>query len=822
MEPSTTDTGSSRPADQSSCSLADCDAASSVDSGIGLADGYYSHWYTYEFGRRYLSHTYQPGAGYFCPTDEQEDCRQDLQSHVFDLLFHGRQYFAPLSSACVVNVLDLCSGTGIWALDVAEEHPSWNVRGVDLRPCPLMWTPPNLFFQIDDICLPWTFGTKFDYIHTRATLYMGCWSDFKKEVVQRAYDTLQPGGWFESQEVGSLVASDDGTLPPHGGLASWVQDFNTAGSLTGRPRDVAGSISQWYMEVGFVDVRHTTFKLPIGQWPMDPRQKELGAWWAMTLETALSGLSVRLFHEAFGRETAETEIQVIRATRDIRNRSIHAYSTVHVVCGRKPLTAKTGESDIVASEPGEGPETNSRGDLTPIPSSSRESPSSLPLPELSCSSSTACSGASVAEDASSSTDESASGFDGNCWEVRWFQKQRQDFINRIMRGLCQFLDSKIADTHKTKSHGATSSPRPPNECGETSAGRGSGSREEDQGRGSGTPSHIVDTARQRRAESRDQSGDGGDDVDDGDNRRRKRPRTESSDEPRRFACPYYKRNPKRYSKWTSCPGPGWDEVHRVKAHLYRRHALPLQCPRCWEPFRADCAFREHLQQDPPCTVQTDQKFLDGFTKEQEKMLRSRKKVRPGMTEAEKWREVYKILFPDDDFNTMPSPYYENVDGDGKALDAVGGMEDYTVFLRREMPGLVRRELEMMFQNELREVEESLRPRIEQMIVGLQPRLLRMFQESANVEHGQTEPERHEAHQGDDALQEGSLLDSVREPDFDADPSLSYDCLADVEETWGWGCLPSDSAGELEPGSSTYDINFEKLLDTSLLYANVLP
>ncbi len=33
---------------------------------------------------------------------------------------------------------------------------------------------------------------------------------------------------------------------------------------------------------------------------------------------------------------------------------------------------------------------------------------------------------------------------------------------------------------------------------------------------------------------------------------------------KKFACPYFKRNSRKYSKWTSCPGPGWDEVHRVK------------------------------------------------------------------------------------------------------------------------------------------------------------------------------------------------------------------------------------------------------------------
>jgi hypothetical protein len=41
---------------------------------------------------------------------------------------------------------------------------------------------------------------------------------------------------------------------------------------------------------------------------------------------------------------------------------------------------------------------------------------------------------------------------------------------------------------------------------------------------------------------------------------------------RKFACPYFKRNPKKYRKWTSCPGPGWDEVHRVKYGVWPRRA----------------------------------------------------------------------------------------------------------------------------------------------------------------------------------------------------------------------------------------------------------
>jgi hypothetical protein len=32
----------------------------------------------------------------------------------------------------------------------------------------------------------------------------------------------------------------------------------------------------------------------------------------------------------------------------------------------------------------------------------------------------------------------------------------------------------------------------------------------------------------------------------------------------RLACPFFKNNPAKYQNWTSCPGPGWASVHRIK------------------------------------------------------------------------------------------------------------------------------------------------------------------------------------------------------------------------------------------------------------------
>jgi len=46
--------------------------------------------------------------------------------------------------------------------------------------------------------------------------------------------------------------------------------------------------------------------------------------------------------------------------------------------------------------------------------------------------------------------------------------------------------------------------------------------------------------------------------------------------------------------------------------------------------------------------------LEGFNKEQEKRLRTRKKM-PSHTEVDRWVEIYKILFPDADETNIPSP-----------------------------------------------------------------------------------------------------------------------------------------------------------------------
>jgi len=95
---------------------------------------------------------------------------------------------------------------------------------------------------------------------------------------------------------------------------------------------------------------------------------------------------------------------------------------------------------------------------------------------------------------------------------------------------------------------------------------------------------------------------------------------------------------------------------KSREHLYRKHTLPkFTCHRCCEPFEVEEDLQLHARAPTPCQIREPEP-IDGFTQDQEKRLRSRKK-KPGeeLTEPEKWRAMYRILFPDVAEDDIPSP-----------------------------------------------------------------------------------------------------------------------------------------------------------------------
>ena len=66
------------------------------------------------------------------PTDEQEQDRMDLTHYEMMLLLENNLYLAPINHP--QRVLDLGTGTGLWAIDFANIHPESEIIGNDLSP----------------------------------------------------------------------------------------------------------------------------------------------------------------------------------------------------------------------------------------------------------------------------------------------------------------------------------------------------------------------------------------------------------------------------------------------------------------------------------------------------------------------------------------------------------------------------------------------------------------------------------------------------------------------------------------------------------------
>ncbi|TDZ13885.1 Secondary metabolism regulator LAE1 [Colletotrichum orbiculare MAFF 240422] len=119
--------------------------------------------FSFEKGGRY--HKYKEGR-YLLPNDSLEQEREDMK-HILVLCFcDGALHGAPLESP--QKILYVGTGTGIWAIDMGDEHPESEITGVDLSLIQHPFVPPNVHFLVDDVEAEWTWSDDtFDYIHFR-------------------------------------------------------------------------------------------------------------------------------------------------------------------------------------------------------------------------------------------------------------------------------------------------------------------------------------------------------------------------------------------------------------------------------------------------------------------------------------------------------------------------------------------------------------------------------------------------------------------------------------------------------------------------------
>ncbi|KAJ5363655.1 uncharacterized protein N7496_009368, partial [Penicillium cataractarum] len=260
---------------------------------------------------------------YFVPIDEEEAQRLDHQQRVFQRIFDDRLIFPPIHR--LRRVLDCGHGAASWAIEVAEQHPSCEVIGVDIAPhMSPDDVPNNLWLQVDDLNRRFTFpANHFDLVHSRllATgIHRSRWPSYIRDIVR----VLRPGGWVQMTEIYFNVQSDNGSITDQHALRRWSTQYMRA--LEDRKDLRIGSrLRNFFDEAGLVEVDTKMIPLPLSAWSSDPRMRDIGRYNSGNIQQLLRSLALYPLTQRLHMSTESFDRLVEQARDEARNHSLKAY-----------------------------------------------------------------------------------------------------------------------------------------------------------------------------------------------------------------------------------------------------------------------------------------------------------------------------------------------------------------------------------------------------------------------------------------------------------------------------------------------------------------
>ena len=270
------------------------------------------------------------------PNDEIEQLRLAITHQVFIHVLDGELTNAPLEDP--THVLDIGTGTGDWAIRMAEVYPKCEVVGTDISAiAETSSVPMNVFFEIED-AEDWDRPPdSYDLIHMR---YLdGSFRDWSFMYESVFYST-KPGGWievmdFDTPDAFSRFATHfSPTSPVH----EIFRDMLEASNKAGRECGVKHLNPMLLLEAGFVDVRVTEYPIPL-----TVAEHTAGKIWLISCLDAFEAMCLRLLIEQMGWDPDECKLACEHAARELaelaKNPEVSKglFIVLRSLVGRKPL-----------------------------------------------------------------------------------------------------------------------------------------------------------------------------------------------------------------------------------------------------------------------------------------------------------------------------------------------------------------------------------------------------------------------------------------------------------------------------------------------------
>ncbi|KAK8102033.1 S-adenosyl-L-methionine-dependent methyltransferase [Apiospora sp. TS-2023a] len=216
-----------------------------------------------------------PWGGYhrdgILPDSKRERERNDLQHVIMAKVWGGQTFLSPAVKP--MTVLDVGTGSGLWALEFGQNNPGSRVLGIDIAPSTPPFHVPNCRFETMDVTEPWKIDPGFDFIHARGL------PDFpgptRQAVFDAMWDHLNPGGWLElTNWIFKLRSPNHSTEGSR--LEEWYNLIEKAISSSGGYLHFP---KLWPKYMGKKHAKHITvrrYPVPLNAWAPSKSSQEIG------------------------------------------------------------------------------------------------------------------------------------------------------------------------------------------------------------------------------------------------------------------------------------------------------------------------------------------------------------------------------------------------------------------------------------------------------------------------------------------------------------------------------------------------------------------
>jgi hypothetical protein len=105
---------------------------------------------------------------------------------------------------------------------------------------------------------------------------------------------LKPGsGLMEQVEIDFRPHSDGDPRPLRDSkLMEWSQKLHQGFARAGKKLEMNPNTKEILEEIGFVDVEHTTIRVPFNPWPAEESEKEIARWFNLGLTQGLDAITL--------------------------------------------------------------------------------------------------------------------------------------------------------------------------------------------------------------------------------------------------------------------------------------------------------------------------------------------------------------------------------------------------------------------------------------------------------------------------------------------------------------------------------------------------